>query len=176
MTDSEREFLLDRLEEGCDAFLHAIEDLSEAQLRFKPEQDRWSIAECIEHIAAAEDRMLELVAKGVPNPQGVSLDPEKDMRLAAAAVVDRRRKFSAPVEPAVHLRSTEDARAQFRGARERSIAWTRACTSDLRRLFTIHPVAGEIDCYRCALMLALHPARHAAQIEELKRDPVFPKA
>jgi DinB superfamily len=175
MTDSEREFLLGRLEEGRDAFLHAIEGLSEAQLRFKPQQDGWSIAECIEHIAAAEDRMLGLIAKGAPNPQGISLDPEKDARMAAA-VLDRRRKFSAPAQPAVHLRSTDDAIAQFHATRERSIAWTRACTSDLRRLFTMHPVAGEIDCYRCVLMLALHPARHAAQIEEIKRDPVFPRA
>lgn len=175
MTDSEREFLLGRLEEGRDAFLHSIEGLSESQLRFKPAQDRWSIAECVEHIAAAEDIMLGLIIKGVPNPQGVSLDPEKDTRMAAA-MIDRRRKVSAPAQPAVHLRSTEDASAQFRAARQRSIAWTRACTSDLRRLFTMHPVVGEIDCYRCVLMLALHPARHAVQIEEIKRDPVFPKA
>jgi hypothetical protein len=34
---------------------------------------------------------------------------------------------------------------------------------------------GEIDCYRCLLLLALHPARHAAQIEEIKLDQGFRK-
>jgi len=33
----------------------------------------------------------------------------------------------------------------------------------------------EIDCYRCLPLLALHPARHAAQIEEIKLDPGSPK-
>jgi len=31
--------------------------------------------------------------------------------------------------------------------------------------FTPHPVLGEIDCYNSLLLLALHPERHAAQIE-----------
>jgi hypothetical protein len=42
-------------------------------------------------------------------------------------------------------------------------------TEDLRRLFTPHPVLDEIDCYNSLLLPALHPERHAAQIEE------FPK-
>ena len=177
MTDSEREFAIKQLLEGRDAVTRAIDGLTSTQLHFKPQPENWSIADCVEHLAVAEDLLFNLVAKGAPNPDGVSLDPAKDGRLSAA-VVDRSRKFAAPLplRPHGHFASTEEAVARFREGRERALAYTRDCTQDLRRLFTPHPLLGEIDCYRCLLLLALHPARHAAQIEEIKRHPQFPGA
>ena len=177
MTDSEREFATRQLLEGRDALLRATAGLTDAQLRFKPQPDSWSIADCVEHLAAAEDLLFDLVAKGSPNPNGVPLDPAKDGRMVAA-IVDRSRKFSAPpaVRPHAHFASSAVAVQHFRDGRERALAYTRRCTEDLRRLFTPHPVLGEIDCYRCLLLLALHPARHAAQIDEIKQHPQFPKA
>jgi len=38
----------------------------------------------------------------------------------------------------------------------------------------MHPLLAKSICCRCFLLLTLHPARHAAQIEELKRHPAFP--
>jgi hypothetical protein len=70
----------------------------------------------------------------------------------------------------------DEARDHVIAGHERAIAYARECAQDLRNLFTPHPLLGEIDCYRCLLLLALHPARHAAQIEEIKLDPAFPKA
>ena len=177
MTDSEREFAVRQLVEGRDAVVRAIDGLADAQLQFKPQPDSWSIADCVEHLAVTEDLMFALVTKGVANPDGVSLDPAKDGRMVAA-IVDRSRKFAAPaaVRPHAHFASPAAAVQHFRDGRERALAYTRSCTEDLRRLFTPHPLLGEIDCYRCLLLLALHPARHAAQIEEIKRHPRFPKA
>jgi hypothetical protein len=177
MTDSEREFATKQLLEGRDAVVRAIADLSDAQLQFKAQPDDWSIADCVNHIALAEDLMFALVTNGVANPNGVPLDLAKDGRMVAA-IVDRSRKVSAPpaVRPHGHFASAAEAAVRFRDTRERALAYTRSCTEDLRRLFTRHPVLGEIDCYRCLLLLALHPARHAAQIEEIKQHPEFPKA
>jgi DinB family protein len=177
MTDSEREFATKQLLEGRDAVIRAISSLGDAQLQFKPQPDRWSIADCVEHLAVTEDLLFDLIAKGAPNPDGIPLDPAKDGRLVAA-IVDRSRKFSAPaaVRPHAHFASPADAVQHFRDSRKRTLAYTRCCTEDLRRLFTPHPVLGEIDCYRCLLLLALHPARHAAQIEEIKQHPQFPTA
>ena len=177
MTDSEREFATKQLLEGRDAVVRAIDGLADAQLHFKPQPDSWSIADCVEHLAVTEDLMFALVSKGAPNPDGVPLDPVKDGRFSAA-VVDRSRKVAAPpgARPHGHFASTQEAVAHFRKGRERALAYTRDCTHDLRRLFTPHPLLGEIDCYRCLLLLALHPARHAAQIEEIKQHPEFPRA
>jgi DinB superfamily len=177
MTSSERAFILKNLEDGRDSFLRSIAGLSEAQLHFKPQPDRWSIAECIEHIVLAEDTMYVRATNGAVNPNGLALDPEKDERFTAA-VVARRRKVVAPeaVRPAGRFTSTEEACRQFLEHRERAIAYARECSEDVRHLFAVHPLLGEIDCYQFLLLLAVHPARHAAQIEEIKSDPAFPKA
>jgi len=176
MTDTEREFLLKNLEEGRDVFLRSFEGLSEAQLHFKPQPDRWSIADCIEHIVLAEDTMYAKATQGAANPNGVSLDPEKDTRFTEA-VVARRRRVDAPepMRPASRFASVDEARQQFLEHRERAITYARDCSEDVRHQFAMHPLLGEIDCYRFLLLLALHPARHAAQIEEIKSDPAFPK-
>jgi len=175
MTPAEREFAIQRLLDGRDALFRAIAGLSEAQQLFKPQPEDWSMADCVEHVAVVEDFLFPLVKQGVVNPNGVSLDSAKDERMAAA-VVDRRRKVSAPpaMRPGGAFASVDEAAAKFRESRECSIAYFRDCQDDLRRLFMVHPVLGEIDCYRCLLLLALHPARHAAQIEEIKQQAGFP--
>ena len=176
MTDAERGLAILHLIDGRDALLSAIADLSEEQLRFKPDAERWSIAECAEHVAITGDVLLALLAKGAPNPQGVALEPEKYGRLAAA-LVNRSRRFPAPdsIRPTGRFASIADARAHFLEGHQRAMTYTRQCQLDLRRHFTVHPLLGEIDCFRCLLLLALHPARHAGQIAEIKRDPRFPK-
>lgn len=177
MSRSERDFILKTLEEGRDAFLRSIAGLSETQLHFTLQADRWSIADCIEHIAIAEEAMFAGATQGAPNPSGVSVDPEKDTRVIAA-VVSRSRKVPAPerMRPAGRFASVEQARQHFLEVRECAIAYARECSEDLRHLFAVHPLLGEIDCHRYLLVLAAHPARHAAQIEEIKNDPAFPKA
>ncbi len=177
MTNSDRDFLLKSLEDGRDAFLRAVAGLSEAQLHFHTQPDRWSIADCIAHIAIAEERMFAAAKQGTPNPNGVSLPPEKDARVVAA-VVSRERKVTAPdgLDPHTRFASVTEARRHFLNVREGAIRYARECSDDLRHLFAQHPLLGEMDCHRYLLVLAAHPARHAAQIEEIKSDPAFPKA
>src|SRR5579863_1636723 len=55
MTDSERAFLLDQLEQTKKDMLASINGLSAAQWKFKSAPNVWSVAECAEHIALAED-------------------------------------------------------------------------------------------------------------------------
>src|SRR4029077_8835439 len=45
--------------------LDATKDLSPAQWNFKSAPDRWSVAECMEHIAAAEDFIRGMVVEKV---------------------------------------------------------------------------------------------------------------
>ncbi len=176
MTDTERELAVQHLIEGRDALLTAIADVSEGQARFKPDPERWSIAECAEHVVVTGDALLALLQRGVVNPQGVALEAEKYGRLAEA-LVNRARRFPAPesIRPTGRFASIADARAHFLDGHERAMAYTLHCQLDLRQHFTVHPLLGEIDCFRCLLLLALHPARHAAQIGEIRSDPQFPK-
>ena len=177
MTDADRDFVLKNLEDGRHALLRSIDGLSEAQLLFKPHPDRWSIADCVAHVAIGEERMFSAIRQGAPNPNGVSLPPEKDAKVIAA-VASRTRKVAAPdgLTPNQRFASAAEARARFIELRESAIAYVREFSDDLRRLFATHPLLGEMDCHRFFLVLAAHPMRHAGQIEEIKSDPAFPKS
>src|SRR5688572_3997217 len=55
----------DHLKKTSAAFLAATEGLSEAQWNFKQAPNRWSVAECAEHIAATEDALMGMVKEKV---------------------------------------------------------------------------------------------------------------
>lgn len=176
MNDAEREFANLQMMAGRDALFQALRGVSEVQSQFRPAPDNWSIAECVEHVVLTEGVLLNMLQSGASRPDGVALTPDKDRRLAAA-MVDRSRKFQAPdlIRPTGLFASLDAAREKFDKCREASVAYIRACPHDLRGLFAQHPLLGQIDCYRCLLLLALHPARHAAQIEEIKQHPQYPR-
>ena len=55
VTQAEKDKALQYLETTKKGVLEATKGLSEAQWNFKPAPDRWSVAQVMEHIAAAED-------------------------------------------------------------------------------------------------------------------------
>jgi len=54
LSPAERDHAVAELESSRKVFLEATSGLSEAQWNFKPAPDRWSIAECAEHIGVTE--------------------------------------------------------------------------------------------------------------------------
>src|SRR5207249_5559626 len=58
VTQAEKDKALQYLETTKKNVLESTKSLSEAQWNFKPAPDRWSVAQVMEHIAAAEDFML----------------------------------------------------------------------------------------------------------------------
>ena len=54
-TQADKDKALAYLESTKKGVLDATKGLSETQWNFKPAPDKWSVAECVEHIAAAED-------------------------------------------------------------------------------------------------------------------------
>ena len=65
VTPAEKDKALALLESTKKDVLDATKGLSTAQWNFKSAPDRWSIAECMEHIAAAEDYIRGSVESGV---------------------------------------------------------------------------------------------------------------
>src|SRR2546427_3500192 len=61
LTQAERDRAINHLQTTRKAFLDATKGLSEAQWNFKQAPDRWSVAECAEHIAQAEDFLFKIV-------------------------------------------------------------------------------------------------------------------
>ncbi len=63
---------------------------------------------------------------------------------------------------------------EFTKGRDQSIAFIAATPLDLRAVDVQHASFGLITAQECLALLTIHPARHAAQIRELREDPNFP--
>src|SRR3954463_3193694 len=100
-TPADKERALAYLEKTKNGVLDATKGLSEAQWNFKPAPDRWSVAQVMEHIAAAEDFIRGMVKEKV---MLAPAEPGRDLKKIDDAVMammpDRSHKAQAP-EPLV---------------------------------------------------------------------------
>src|SRR5258708_2698315 len=154
--------------------------LSEAQWNFKPAPDRWSIAECAEHIGVTETFILNLITeqalKGPAEPEKRALVQGKDNSLMTMAV-DRTAKFKAPeaIQPTRRWTTSGEITKNVLESRARTIEFVSPTQEDLRDHFMDHPVFKTLDTYQWILLTSGHMRRHTAQILEVKADPNFPK-
>lgn len=158
--------------------LAATKGLSEAQWNFKPAPDRWSVAEVTEHIAAAEDflmqRVQEQVMKGPARPEGEDVKAIDEFVLAH--IPDRSVKVQAPepLRPSNRFGSPKGSLRHFEESRAKTIAFLKQ-TQDLRQHAVDSPLGKKLDGYQWVLFIAAHSERHTKQINEVKADPNFPK-
>ena len=159
-------------------FLDSIEGLSEAQWRFKSAPDRWSVAECAEHIAASEDALFELATgKVMKTPPADSTENQRDKdALTLESVPNRDQKYQAPdaLRPAGRWADMEALVTHFRRSRDRTIAYVEKTNDELRNHIAPHPAMGDLDAYQWILLISAHSERHVAQIREVKGHPDFP--
>src|SRR5277367_4838430 len=72
LTAAERKFAIDYFSKTKERLLNDIKGLSDAQLNFKADSTRWSVAQCIEHISLAENRIWQWIyatTKQPPTPE-----------------------------------------------------------------------------------------------------------
>jgi len=159
--------------------LKSVKGLSDAQLNFKAAQDRWSVKECVYHIAIAEKNlwdMLEGAMKTAANPEKRSEIKLTDDQLIKI-MEDRTNKVKTapPFEPQnTPYKSLNEALNDFKDRRASHIKYLKSTTEDLRGHVVQMPF-GSIDCYQLSLMIASHSNRHTQQLNEVKASPDFPK-
>jgi len=178
MSDAERSYLLQQLEESKKGMLASIDGLSEAQWKFKPAPNVWSVQECAEHIVLAEEFILsgaQGVLKTAAVPRPASSTPAVDQQLVAG-VKRRDQKFTAPepIVPSARFPTPADAAKEFTARREKTVAYVKSTQDELRTHVGKGPV-GPMDGYQFLLLLSAHSARHTAQIEEVKANAAYPK-
>ncbi len=179
LNDAERSYLIARLEETRKNLLDSISGLNDAQWRFKPAPNVWSVEECAEHLILAEDFIFQ-GSQGVLKTPAVDRLPasnlEYDKRLFAG-VLDRSQKATAPepIVPAGKFNTPADADAEFNKRRDRTIAYVKSTSDDLRTHVADGPI-GKMDAYQFLILLASHSGRHTLQIKEVESNPGFPKA
>ncbi len=177
VTQAEKDKALQYLETTRKNVLEATKGLSEAQWNFKPASDRWSVAEVMEHIAAAEDFIRGLIKEKVMMaPAG---EPGRDVKKTddgvLAMVPDRTNKVQAPepLVPTNRFGSPDGSIKHFVESRTTTEDFLKTATG-LRDHVTDSPM-GKLDGYEFVLLIAAHSERHTKQINEVKADPNFPK-
>jgi hypothetical protein len=183
LTQEERDRAITELEGSKKAFLDATKGLSPAQWNFKSAPERWSVAECAEHIALAEGYIFGLVSekivKAPANPEKRDAAKGKD-EVLVKMLQDRSHKATAPepIDPVKHGTMTPEASVKlFLDSRAHTIEYIKTTQEDLRDHLFDHPVPaiGTLDAYQWILLISGHSRRHTLQILEVKADPNFPK-
>ena len=79
LTQADKEKAATYLDETRDGVVAATQELSQAQMNFKPASDRWSVAETLENIVLAEDFLLQNVTDKVMKslPEQPTVTPRK---------------------------------------------------------------------------------------------------
>jgi hypothetical protein len=177
VTQADKERALQYLETTKKNVLEATKGLSEVQWNFKPAPDRWSVAQVMEHIAAAEDFLLTLdKEKVMMAPAGeAGRDVKKTDDGVLAMVPDRTNKVQAPepLVPTNRFGSPDGSIKHFVESRATTENFLKS-TTGLRDHVLDSPM-GKLDAYEFVLLIAAHSERHTKQINEVKADPNFPK-
>jgi len=174
---ADKEKALALLESSKKGVLAATKGLSEAQWNFKPAPDKWSIAECMEHIAAAEDFIRGQIEQNIMKaPAAPDRDIAKTDAGILAMVPDRSNKVQAPepLKPTNRFGSPQAAIKHFVESRASTEDFLKK-TADLRGHAVDSPGGGgKWDAYEFILLIGAHGERHTKQIEEVKTSAGYP--
>jgi DinB family protein len=177
VTQAEKDKALQYLESTNKNILETTKGLSAAQWNFKQGPERWSVAQVVEHIAAAEDMLRGLTTEKVMVAPAA---PDRDVKhideMVVAMVTDRTHKADAPepLRPVNRFGSPDEALKHFVESRAQTEEFLKK-TPDLRAHAVDSPLGPKLDAYEWVLFIAAHSERHTKQINEVKADPNFPK-
>jgi len=182
VTSAELDKAVKYLEKTRAGVLAATAGLSEAQWNFKQATNRWSIAEVTEHIAAAEDLMMNLIQGPVMSaPTRTEAEDLTALdEFVLQRLVDRTHKAQAP-EPLIPIKRfgpPEESLKHFQKSRTKTVQFLKS-TKDLRQHAYNLPLitwlnGKKLDAYEWVLYIAAHSERHTKQILEVKEAPGFP--
>ncbi|MET0243641.1 MAG: DinB family protein [Flavitalea sp.] len=178
LTPQERDSAVQLLQQTEKQVLESVKNLTERQLKFNPAKDKWSVEECIKHIASAERTlwvMIEQSLKQTENPAERAGIKFTDQQLVNA-VKDRSNKSKtfAALEPSnASYKTSDEALRSFKTDRKKLIGFVNSTNADLRNHVSVLSI-GTYDAYQFILLIAAHSDRHTQQINELVSSDIFP--
>jgi hypothetical protein len=178
LTDSERTYAVQLLQETQEEIIKKVSGLSSEQYNFKADANTWSVAECVEHIAISEDNIFGFCQASLQQPA----DPSKrsEVKMSDEAIVEmavdrsQKRKANETFKPTGKFGSFEVTLAEFKNKRDNNIAYVKTTKDDLRNHYNDFPF-GKLDAYQIILFMAAHSKRHYSQIDEITKNARFPK-
>ncbi|MEX2235277.1 MAG: hypothetical protein WD824_24145 [Cyclobacteriaceae bacterium] len=91
-------------------------------------------------------------------------------------IADRSAKVKTQeaFEPTGKFGSFDATLSEFKTKRDNNINYIKTTSDDLRNHYNDFPF-GKIDAYQTILLMAAHSKRHTDQIDEVMKNPNFPK-
>ena len=179
LTDKERKDAIDLLSKTEQGVFDAVKGLSDAQLKFKAAPDRWSVEECVKHIAMTEQALWQMTSGAMK--ETATAEKKAAVKSTDEQVIkmmeDRSHKVKTapPLEPQnTPFKSLSEELESFKTNREKLIDHVKTTNDDMRSHVTTMSFAS-FDCYQMVLFIGAHSNRHTQQIDEVKADPNFPK-
>ena len=179
VTDTERTYALDFLKSSQQNIHQSLSGLSDEQATYTPDTNRWTVAQCVEHIFLVEKGIFRAVMAGM----NVATNPEKrsSIRVSDIDVIKSVRSrvvvapSPAPFVPTGRFPDVDTALNAFDEQRAAAINFIQTNQDDLRTHYFEHFVLGTLDLYQAILLMSSHVERHRKQIEEVKASPGFPQ-
>ncbi|MGD0628231.1 MAG: DinB family protein [Terracidiphilus sp.] len=170
MEATEQQQILALLDQGRDAFLAALEGVSDDEANRIPGPGRWSIFGCVEHIAISEDYLFSQILMAASSPAPAT-NPDREAKMLARGT-DRTRRMQSPPEghPAGAFPTLASAVEHFLESRSRTVEFVRADPQDLRSKMTWHPILRDANCHEMLISICVHVLRHVKQIEEINTE------
>jgi hypothetical protein len=179
ISKNERKSAASFLKDSEKNVMKALGNYSDEQLKYKAAPDKWSVQDCMMHIAASEKMiwtMVEQSLKGAANPEkraDIKMTDEQVMTVVESR--ENKVKTSTALEPQnTGFNSVEEAVTSFKSNRGKLIDFVKNTNIDLRNHVATLPF-GSLDGYQMLLFIGAHSNRHAAQMREVVADPGFPK-
>ena len=180
MTKAERAKVLGYLEDSKREFLAAIDGVSDAQWKWKPAPQKWSVGEVAEHIVVAEASMFQKVQTALAAPA----DPEWEQHtkgkteMIEMIMAPRLGRVSAP-EPLVPKGDMTPAEVKKRFGEQRAafVKFATETDASLKEHTAEHPFAmfNPLSAHQWLIYAPLHTMRHDKQIAEVKATAGYPK-
>jgi hypothetical protein len=175
MEESERLEILQELRRGRDALCNALAGVDEPLAIRRPGTGRWSILECVEHVAVAEQFLLSRLTKATRSGHSHANPAREAIMLDRG--LDRTRPGESPeaARPNGRFQSVKEALSFFDAVRAETVQFVEGFSDDLRSWLTDHPlIPGPVNCREILLLMSIHLRRHAKQIEEIRAALALP--
>jgi hypothetical protein len=179
MSAEERTHVLQWLDESHREFFAAIDGVSDAQWKWKPAPERWSVGETAEHIVLAEAMIFDVVQKAMATPPNSAWEEQTKGKteFIVRVLPSRMGKATAPeaIVPREGLTRSQ-VKERFENQRIAIVKFASETTAAVKEHTAMNPfpVFGTLNAYQWLIYVPLHTIRHDKQIAEVKATPGYP--
>lgn len=184
---SEEEYaeLIQMLDESFLDLQNRISGLSDEQWNFKQNEDRWSVAECTEHIVRSCYLLFQSAKQALesdPDDQWftrtdgkaeflVQIMPNRNPGGAGGATAPQEIRPTENWDRATAIQNLYNMQGEVR-------AYVETLEGPVKNHTLEHPfpVFGWLNAYDWLIYVPLHMVRHTRQIIEVQEDPNYPKS